>query len=507
VFNSDNYQAEANIMAGLLLARMNNEFPSVKAVLAGDYSVLDVAPRMRVAISLVPASTKRGYYWTRKLFLPVSVSEHYDAKNGYIHTELELEAECSGPPGVTGNYPDGVPGGDESEACRRILVAQSSGSKVFIMQTKDVTSIPTYGYVGEYGEPTFEGYEYIPPVRYSGNYQDWLQLDPHSKLTGVVYGGQRYLMRCSQFTARVPQWAQILDIESVLEEQPHLYSELTRFRFDPLQSHKGWIVAVVQYVSQFTNPSFAILCTRNYGVTWNITYLPISVIYVDDFVLDPRMWSSTTKPCIFMKCKISEGGSAGYYCIRKYQHNSDHTWTMVKEFRFPVNEELAITIPPMELQSSSWRWALHGGNNLILVTDADAYEVLSPSGTGDIIYVNLTFTPDINVYIARAGGASAPVKLYKGTKSGSTWTWTQLSNIGLSNLTKYHKVVSEPGGGVSCLEYDTEKMFFGLNNVSNGSLLWYSANGGRTWADKTGNLKTLTGETSITLYSICPTKR
>jgi len=102
-------QTRANVRAGYQLAKDNNEFPEIKFSCLGDYSVADIAPREWLTLTLAAEDTKRGLVWNPRRLLVRSVEERYDHRTGDCQMQFTLEAETSGPPGVTGDYPPEEP--------------------------------------------------------------------------------------------------------------------------------------------------------------------------------------------------------------------------------------------------------------------------------------------------------------------------------------------------------------------------------------------------------------
>lgn len=102
-------QTRANVRAGYQLAKNNNEFPEIRLSCMGDYSVVDIAPREWLTLTLVAADTKRGLIWDPKRLLVTSIEELHDHTTGDCQVHLTLEAETAGPPGITGDYPPEEP--------------------------------------------------------------------------------------------------------------------------------------------------------------------------------------------------------------------------------------------------------------------------------------------------------------------------------------------------------------------------------------------------------------
>ena len=109
VLDPTSFQAKGNVLAGLQLAWGNNEFPRVQFKCNGDYSITDILPRERIQLTLTSTQTWREYSWVSKNFLVSGITERYEPDSGYIQTEFQLESECSGVAGATGDYPPDEP--------------------------------------------------------------------------------------------------------------------------------------------------------------------------------------------------------------------------------------------------------------------------------------------------------------------------------------------------------------------------------------------------------------
>jgi len=97
-------QTDANNMAGYVLANANNEYPDVPLSLAGNYSFCDIVQEW-YKLTVAATDTKRGLTWNEAPFLCRRVELKYDAKNGTLFTNINLEKEVSGLAGQTGTFP------------------------------------------------------------------------------------------------------------------------------------------------------------------------------------------------------------------------------------------------------------------------------------------------------------------------------------------------------------------------------------------------------------------
>lgn len=112
-------QTDANQLSGLLYAQRNNEYPVVDVPLSMNNRYLDICPRGYIKIDLEASDNPRGIVWNNKKFLIRRVDHTYTEKEGALRTNIELEAETSGPSGITiimpppnwnGDYNFEVPG-------------------------------------------------------------------------------------------------------------------------------------------------------------------------------------------------------------------------------------------------------------------------------------------------------------------------------------------------------------------------------------------------------------
>lgn len=94
-------QTGLNELAGLILAQRNNEYPAVDVNLIGNNRMIDIAPAQCVTLTIATGDTPRGIAFTDKKFYPRRVEYRMEQGTGYLSCSLELEAETSGPAGIT----------------------------------------------------------------------------------------------------------------------------------------------------------------------------------------------------------------------------------------------------------------------------------------------------------------------------------------------------------------------------------------------------------------------
>ncbi len=105
-------QANANVLAGLVLAERNNPYREEPIKLRGNHSYLDIAPQAWLTHTLAAADNKRGLAWTDRRFVPRRVSMTYDPRAASLLVDAAVDAESSGPAGVPGDYPTEPPDED-----------------------------------------------------------------------------------------------------------------------------------------------------------------------------------------------------------------------------------------------------------------------------------------------------------------------------------------------------------------------------------------------------------
>ena len=111
-------QAEANLVAGLWLGYLNNEFPEVDTPMSSNYRAVDIAPRMFVQQNSDSSETPRGLEWNNKKLIPREVSFNYDPREALLLTDIAFEAETFSSDAVTGDPPIERPTLPSSSATR-----------------------------------------------------------------------------------------------------------------------------------------------------------------------------------------------------------------------------------------------------------------------------------------------------------------------------------------------------------------------------------------------------
>ena len=94
-------QATANALSGMLIAKLNSEYPEISVTLAENNRMFDIAPAMYATMSLTAAQNTRGVFFTDKRMLVKRIEYRIDPEKGYFTSEMAFEEETTGPPGVT----------------------------------------------------------------------------------------------------------------------------------------------------------------------------------------------------------------------------------------------------------------------------------------------------------------------------------------------------------------------------------------------------------------------
>lgn len=96
-------QAQANTLAGLYRSWANNPYKSIPLSLKNN-RLIDIAPRQKCTITIDAADTKRGISYTGGI-IPTSVEWSHDTKTGFLHTEVNFEAETGEGRAENGDVP------------------------------------------------------------------------------------------------------------------------------------------------------------------------------------------------------------------------------------------------------------------------------------------------------------------------------------------------------------------------------------------------------------------
>lgn len=98
-------QTDANMLAGLLLAYKNNEYPSTHIVLGQNNRMIDIGPAMYIELSANAVQNARGISYTNMRFLPKKVSYKVNQETGAVTVDIDAEGETYGLPGYKVTVP------------------------------------------------------------------------------------------------------------------------------------------------------------------------------------------------------------------------------------------------------------------------------------------------------------------------------------------------------------------------------------------------------------------
>jgi hypothetical protein len=109
-----NSQSEANIISGMILAQRNNRYPEIPIAFLGNWSsAFDPALQEYLRAPVAGWITKRGTLLANVKLLVRQQSLAYDGRTGVLLTQVNCEAETSGPAGQTYTLPEIAPPTDD----------------------------------------------------------------------------------------------------------------------------------------------------------------------------------------------------------------------------------------------------------------------------------------------------------------------------------------------------------------------------------------------------------
>ena len=132
-------QTDANMLSGMLYAKRNNEYASVKFEIAQINRMIDIAPAQYVKYTVSPTDTIREVSIDGLTFLPMRIEYRID-KNGVVSVGLEAEKATDGIPGYT------------------VVVPQEP-----IINIPDPPEPPDYPWIPYPYDPPYPPLPYLPP--------------------------------------------------------------------------------------------------------------------------------------------------------------------------------------------------------------------------------------------------------------------------------------------------------------------------------------------------------
>lgn len=98
-------QSQSNQLAGLALGWHTNPYPEIPVSLAHNNRMIDLWPRQFYALEMTEADTPRGIAFDGNL-IPRRITLYFDADAGWLHPEINFEAETFEMPNTDGDVPD-----------------------------------------------------------------------------------------------------------------------------------------------------------------------------------------------------------------------------------------------------------------------------------------------------------------------------------------------------------------------------------------------------------------
>lgn len=130
-----NSQTLSNQLAGLIIGKKNNNYPSFPVELASNNRFIDIAPRQYVTLSLAAGDTVRGIVFASSKFIPRNLT--YNIRVGVVTLQADLEAETFPEIAVTGDYPTDPPVTPDEVAPAPVAI--SPGSAIFALVATEST--------------------------------------------------------------------------------------------------------------------------------------------------------------------------------------------------------------------------------------------------------------------------------------------------------------------------------------------------------------------------------
>ena len=420
VLDPSSFQDKGNVLAGLQLAWDNNEFPRVQFKCAGDYSIVDVLPRERIQLTLSSSDNRRGLSWASKNFLVNSITERYDSDSGYIQTELQLEAECSGVAGATGDYPpddppeppyepppppsDPDPPPDEGGSWRSAVYVGTRSDGVFY--TEDFSG------PGD-GDPTWV-------LKNGGLANTDVSVGPIGDPWGpsarqfVIAGGDVY--------RRVPavsdNWVEVLSNADAVTATGSASG--TIYDITGNINKEGYFY--VLFNSALTNNGIWVLVTDDYGDTWaahQVTSI-ISNYTVGNIEVGDLQGSSpyTAGEVVYVAAIVSSGGKSYVYVSLDHCATwTGYVWDGISSWRN------RLLVDPSDQSVLYGGWGTNGPDLARSTTHGTSPAEIDGAGHYGITLVNAveaTMFISVNnsdiMIVAKAGS------LYKTADRGATWT-------------------------------------------------------------------------------------
>jgi len=95
-------QGQLNDLVALTYNKINSRFPRIDIPIAGDYRHIDIAPQERVEITLAAADNFRGLIWNGKKFVPQEIFYEYNPVQNLLLMNIAASEETEGLKTITG---------------------------------------------------------------------------------------------------------------------------------------------------------------------------------------------------------------------------------------------------------------------------------------------------------------------------------------------------------------------------------------------------------------------
>ena len=102
-------QNQANLLAGLIMGNLNNEYPRIIIPLGSNHRGFDICPSQYGTLTVAASDTERGISFSNLKVIPRRVDFNHEQKTGILLTDLEVEAYTTETGYTTGDPPPAPP--------------------------------------------------------------------------------------------------------------------------------------------------------------------------------------------------------------------------------------------------------------------------------------------------------------------------------------------------------------------------------------------------------------
>lgn len=208
-------QATANVQAGLYLAWKNNQWPKTTLKLAADNRMIDIAPYQRLTATMQTTDTPRGI-GQAFTFIPRGVSLSY--KDGYLLTDVTVEAEVAPDLAITGDTPPQPPAPPPAPVQPPlpppvIDPAPNNAREVWMLVTSPAVALYWSSDFFKGGQPTWNTVGGAMPDTPSGSVSaPRMRMALDGSAVYLIYdqAANKGLYKCTNPKAMSPTWVDIL---------------------------------------------------------------------------------------------------------------------------------------------------------------------------------------------------------------------------------------------------------------------------------------------------------